>query len=337
MPAIKQSLVLGVLALILAFTTAKGSEVTIGWDAPTTDVELHPLDEPLIGYQIYYGVSTGTWENCVYVEGQRQVTLTNLEEGTTYTISVTACSEAGGESDRSVPLDVRAPDWTPPTLVIAETRVITADANGQSRLPDLRGTAQVTDNCSMTSNITLIQTPAPSTACGYGTIPVCVQAVDEAGNMTEQTVQVTVMAEGGSLNDLDADALADGWEQAMFHGLAEAQAGADEDFDGDGASNLSEYVAGTDPRDAGSRHALDLQRGEGGTLRMIFIARRAEGPGYEACERHFRLEYCSDPAVGHWVPVDGYDDIPGEDQTVVFQTGTLSERRGFYRSRVWLN
>jgi hypothetical protein len=52
--------------------------------------------------------------------------------------------------------------------------------------------------------------------------------------------------------DADGDGLADVWELSNWGGTDVVTAAKD-DFDGDGSSNLSEFQAGTDPRDADSR------------------------------------------------------------------------------------
>jgi hypothetical protein len=51
--------------------------------------------------------------------------------------------------------------------------------------------------------------------------------------------------------DLDADGIADAWEMQFFNKLSIADSTTD--ADGDGAGDLQEYLAGTDPGDAASR------------------------------------------------------------------------------------
>lgn len=51
----------------------------------------------------------------------------------------------------------------------------------------------------------------------------------------------------------DGDALPDDWELTYFPGLTTTSGGPTEDFDQDGATDLQEYLAGTDPTDAQSK------------------------------------------------------------------------------------
>ncbi len=53
-----------------------------------------------------------------------------------------------------------------------------------------------------------------------------------------------------AVEDSDGDGLPDAWELEHFGNLSQ---GPDMDFDGDGASNLAEFDAGTDPTDPNER------------------------------------------------------------------------------------
>jgi hypothetical protein len=52
--------------------------------------------------------------------------------------------------------------------------------------------------------------------------------------------------------DADGDGMGDSWEIAYFTATNAASGGASEDFDGDGMSNLDEYLAGTNPTNGAS-------------------------------------------------------------------------------------
>ena len=54
----------------------------------------------------------------------------------------------------------------------------------------------------------------------------------------------------GTNGDTDGDGLPDGWEADYFASSVAAVAGYD--FDGDGQSNIEEYIAGTNPTNAAS-------------------------------------------------------------------------------------
>ncbi|MFW5729707.1 MAG: Ig-like domain-containing protein, partial [Spirochaetota bacterium] len=74
-----------------------------------------------------------------------------------------------------------------------------------------------------------------------GVHSITARAVDRLDTVTiSEPITVTV------LEDSDLDRMEDGWETTHFLGLQEAPLG---DFDQDGASNLHEYEAGTDPTD----------------------------------------------------------------------------------------
>jgi hypothetical protein len=123
--------------------------------------------------------------------------------------------------------------------------------------------------------------------------------------------------------DADGDGLADPWELSNWGGTDVVTA-ANDDFDGDGSSNLSEFLAGTDPRDADSRLQIaPLRQGQTGLdLRW---------PGVTG--RRYRVLFSED--LKNWyllkAPVlseGGVSSLPDQ---------TTNARARFYRVRVFPN
>lgn len=103
--------------------------------------------------------------------------------------------------------------------------------------------------------------------------------------------------------DSDSDGLPDAWE-ARYELNYQDGADAMLDGDGDGASNLHEYYAGTNPQEAGS--ALRVLSIEREALQMKICFTSASG-------RYYRLERASDP-LGPWTTVS--DHIGGTGAVV---------------------
>ena len=81
------------------------------------------------------------------------------------------------------------------------------------------------------------------------------------------TFTATLNVSGGTRPDRDGDGMPDDWE--MAHGLNPNVANGQQDADLDGMSNLSEYLAGTDPQDAQSFLKVELEWSLGGTVVMV--------------------------------------------------------------------
>ena len=83
-------------------------------------------------------------------------------------------------------------------------------------------------------------------------------------NTTASPITSTVTMRGSSLllEDEDNDGLGDAWERLHFSGLTQTATG---DFDGDGSTNLQEYLNQTLPKDASSVLYLLTLRAPGGT------------------------------------------------------------------------
>ena len=75
------------------------SNVTLQWDAPTTNVDGTPLTD-LAGYKVYYGNESGNYTNNIDVNNITTYEITNLADGTYY-FAVTAYDTSGNESDYS--------------------------------------------------------------------------------------------------------------------------------------------------------------------------------------------------------------------------------------------
>jgi hypothetical protein len=135
---------------------------------------------------------------------------------------------------------------------------------------------------------------------------------------------------GTALPDSDGDGLLDAWELAMFGNLAQGPNG---DPDGDGQTNLEEYLAGTNPAGAGSALQLTIASQENQIV-TSFLAVKAQGPGYEGFTRRYSLQYSTNLGAGLWLDVPNYTNLVGNDATITYQSPANSSR--FFRGKVWL-
>lgn len=131
--------------------------------------------------------------------------------------------------------------------------------------------------------------------------------------------------------DADCDGLADAWELNYF---GELSFDSSADNDHDGVSNLSEYVAGSNPTNSTSFPWLDIAWMEN-QAEISFPAPRAEGIGYEGLSRYFTLERIQNLDETNWEPISGFTDILGDNQTVTY-SAPLATQSAFYRLRIRL-
>jgi len=131
--------------------------------------------------------------------------------------------------------------------------------------------------------------------------------------------------------DTDGNDIADSWEAKHFP-VPPCEPAADPDRDG--ASNLDEYIAGTDPTDQASRFRVDIASQKTNiTVSATMIAPR--GPGYEYKTRYYSLQRCSKLGNEPWAGVPGCTNRPGSDSSLCFTNGAPGELE-FYRAKTRL-
>ena len=119
---------------------------------------------------------------------------------------------------------------------------------------------------------------------------------------------------GGNPNDEDEDDLPNDWENQYFGGTTNANAGADDD--GDGQSNLDEYIAGTVPV---------LPSGSTNFFRGNSFSATAGSVSYlSVTGRSYRLWANTNLVYGSWEPVGGPQEGTGSEQSLSDGSGTTS-------------
>ncbi|MBN1671579.1 MAG: hypothetical protein JXR37_11125 [Kiritimatiellae bacterium] len=167
-----------------------------------------------------------------------------------------------------------------------------------------------------------------------GTNILAVQAFNATLGSSDLKIDVKLTAAEAELPfamDGDGNGMADTWETRYFQ--ATGQSGTDDD-DGDGLSNLDEFICGSNPTNGGSVFDVALNIGPSG-LRVSFVALEASGSDYTGYDRHYALQERTDLHADAWKAVAGYADIVGAGQTVIY-TNTAPAGLTFYRGRVWL-
>ena len=137
----------------------------------------------------------------------------------------------------------------------------------------------------------------------------------------------------GSDGDFNQDGIPDGWAVAN---QLDPTALADllRDSDGDGFTDSAEYVLGTNP---GAGTTALLSTGTvGANITLTFTAAAATGTGYSGLSRIYDVETTTDlGTAASWIPLAGYANITGANQTVVV-TQPLTDGPRFYRLKVRL-
>jgi hypothetical protein len=120
-----------------------------------------------------------------------------------------------------------------------------------------------------------------------------------------------------AITDSDHDGMDDTWEIDFFGSLSRDGAG---DFDGDGASDLAEFLAGTDPSSGGSYLHLTLSKDASGATALMWTA---------APQRKYRIEFKTNLADPDWIDLAAPITVLGANSYAYDATPTSAQR--FYR------
>lgn len=180
------------LVLFIMSSTVFAGEIKLAWDASP---------EPVSGYRLYYGLSSGNYTENIDVGKVTTYTLTGLQDGQTYYIATTAYNDLG-ESDYSNEVSgVPGPDnEESPTVTISSPTTGDTYATEEDTIT-LGGSAA--DNVGVTSVTWINDRGGSGTVSGTDswTIPnislqegnnvITVTAHDAAGNTGSDTLTVT--------------------------------------------------------------------------------------------------------------------------------------------------
>jgi hypothetical protein len=120
------------------------------------------------------------------------------------------------------------------------------------------------------------------------------------------------------------------WWLAQWGATNSFDTAATNDWDLDGMANWSEYVAGTQPTNAGSVLTVNITRAGGAWV--VTCPTLTAGSDYGGKKRYYVLETRTNLLSGTWSEVPGYANIIGAGQTLTY-TNQPSARR-FFRVRV---
>jgi hypothetical protein len=127
------------------------------------------------------------------------------------------------------------------------------------------------------------------------------------------------------------------WRQGVYGTASNVGVAADTAKAASGMNNLQSYTFGVDPTKPMSGPLLSIVRSNTGVITLSFVARSSgSGSGYGGLTRYYNLEGTTNATNGNWVPLSGYSNIPGADQTVTLKTNSSGGPKWFYRLKAWL-
>jgi len=210
---------IGVCVAMLPFSAFATGSVKLAWNPS--------ISTNVVGYRIYYGVTSGVYNTTISVTGSTNVTVINLIGGTTYYFAATAVDALGDESQFSNETTYSVPANSPPTPPVNTPPTlnplsnVTINENAGSQTVNLGGVSSgatnevqtltvtaVSGNPSLIPNPTVNYTSPNATGTlnytpvsgNYGTAIITVTVNDHgaSNNIVSQSFTVTVNAANGT-------------------------------------------------------------------------------------------------------------------------------------------
>lgn len=344
--------------LLMATMSLSAGSVSLGWEPPRTCEDGSPLVD-LSGYRLYHGGSSRGYVRYITVSNSNYITYTNLYPGITNFFAITAVNSLGEESDYSEEIAL----YVPPAVVVSSGALEIAESES-STLQIRLDAAPAGVTTVLVSRVDggnaflgavdgteLVFTPTNWAECQ--TVKIVALQNSAQGNASAvfrlsgdgvQSASAAVTAVEGAKNggkdvdavDADGNSVPDAWEITHFGGLRIHGAAANDDTDHDGVPNTEEYIAGTDPKDHGSRPQVSIVRAGGDKVQVSFRGIAASGLGYAGKTRFYTLERTVDPQNGKWQPVASAKGRPAHDQVFRYVDSVGADRASYYRIKIHL-
>ena len=198
------------ITLLSYVQISHGASLSLSWDANS--------EEDLAGYKVYYGNSSGNYEEPIDVGNVTEYELSGLTEGETYYIAITAYDTSDNESVKSIEVSGVAqapPDTQDPTITITSPTSSSTYSTSNSTI-NIGGTAS--DNVGVTSVTWSHDRGGSGSASGttswsvstinlvYGINVISVEARDAVGNLATDNITITYALSPGSYTEEFGDA-----------------------------------------------------------------------------------------------------------------------------------